>query len=63
MGLVFDNFDELSEMLSGYESLHDTMGILHHNKTPLGGNNTTDTQIMTLPEKKTKQNKKENIAG
>ena len=50
-------------MLSGYESLHDTMGILHHNKTPLGGNNTTDTQIMTLPENKTKQNKKENIAG
>ena len=31
MGLAFDNFDELTQTLSGTDSLHDTMGILYQN--------------------------------
>lgn len=31
MGLAFDNFDELTQTLSGADSLHDTMGILYQN--------------------------------
>jgi len=31
MGLAFNNFDELTNTLSGADSLHDTMGILYQN--------------------------------
>lgn len=31
MGLAFDNFDELTQTLSGSDTLHDTMGILYQN--------------------------------
>ena len=31
MGLAFDNFDELTQTLSGSNTLHDTMGILYQN--------------------------------
>ena len=31
MGLAFDNFDEITQTLSGADSLHDTMGILYQN--------------------------------
>ena len=31
MGLAFDNFDELTQTLSGSGTLHDTMGILYQN--------------------------------
>ena len=31
MGLAFDNYDELTNTLSGAETLHDTMGILYQN--------------------------------
>ena len=32
MGLAFDNFDELTNTLSGSDTLHDTMGILYQSK-------------------------------
>ena len=31
MGMAFDNFDELTQTLSGSNTLHDTMGILYQN--------------------------------
>lgn len=31
MGVAFDNFDEMTQTLSGSETLHDTMGILYQN--------------------------------
>ena len=32
MGLAFDNYDELTNTLSGSDTLHDTMGILYQNE-------------------------------
>ena len=32
-GLAFDNFDELTQTLSGADTLHDTMGILYKKYT------------------------------
>lgn len=34
MGNAFDNYDELVHTLSGFESLHDTMGIFYHSIDP-----------------------------
>ena len=33
-GLAFDNYDELTNTLSGADTLHDTMGIMYQSKTP-----------------------------
>ena len=32
-GTAFDNYDELTETLSGKDTLHDTVGICYQNKT------------------------------
>ena len=54
MGLAFDNFDELSETLTGANTLHYTMGILYQNKTPLAeyDHPTTATHITSVPRPK-----------
>lgn len=46
MGLAFDNFDEMTQTLSGSNTLHDTMGILYQN---LPGDRTSIQQINETP--------------
>uniref|UniRef100_UPI00358F9BFB uncharacterized protein isoform X2 n=1 Tax=Myxine glutinosa TaxID=7769 RepID=UPI00358F9BFB len=50
-GLAFDNFDEMTQTLSGSNTLHDTMGILYQN---LPGDRTSIQQIneSTTPVRK-----------
>ena len=50
MGVAFDNFDELSNTLSGADTLHDTMGILYQVEGSASCNATPDNpQCATQP--------------
>ena len=49
-GLAFDNYDELTSILSGADTLHDTMGIMYQSKpqgaVSLGGNQVTNQVLV-----------------
>ena len=49
-GLAFDNYDELTNTLSGADTLHDTMGIMYQSKPPVAAvGNQVQNQMVAGP--------------
>ena len=57
-GVTFDNFDELTETLSGSDTLHDTMGILYQSVNESSEN---DPSMMPSPQTGVRKSRKRSL--
>ena len=52
IGLAFDNFDEMTQTLSGSNTLHDTMGILYQNIPEVNEDSTSSIPMSSTDEER-----------